>query len=205
MTPTATSAQTMARWPASGVRASVGTIIETMPAWSMRLTDAQIWDVVSFIERLPALSPQAYADATRRAADEPVPSNAADQAECPGDCPQQDSPISPIAGGDRADRSVPPTQSEVDEIARGRIALSLYACTACHTIPGVTSSQLHVGPPLAGMASRTLIVGRLPNTPDNLARWLREPQAIKPLTAMPAMGMTDAHARDMAAYLGTLR
>ena len=32
MTPTATSAMTMARWPTSGVRAMAGTIMETMPA-----------------------------------------------------------------------------------------------------------------------------------------------------------------------------
>ncbi|HWT73073.1 MAG TPA: hypothetical protein VN361_12890, partial [Oxalicibacterium sp.] len=33
--------------------------------------------------------------------------------------------------------------------ARGRIALTQYACHACHVIPGVTGSKVYVGPPLA--------------------------------------------------------
>ena len=69
----------------------------------------------------------------------------------------------------------------------------------------MVGSANHIGPPLAGLASRSLIAGRLPNTPGNMQRWLQHPQAVKPLTAMPSMGVTDEHAADMAAYLATLR
>jgi len=62
----------------------------------------------------------------------------------------------------------------------------------------------HVGPPLAGLAKRTYLAGALPNTPENLLRWLKEPQKIAPLSAMPDLGVKDAHAMDMAAYLYTL-
>jgi mono/diheme cytochrome c family protein len=88
--------------------------------------------------------------------------------------------------------------------AAGVLALRQYACVGCHTIPGVTGPRAHVGPPLAGFARRTTIAGRLANNEDNLVRWIRGPQAVKPGTAMPDMGVSEAHARQMAAYLATL-
>jgi len=71
-------------------------------------------------------------------------------------------------------------------------------------IPGVTGAIVHVGPPLAGMAGRGLIAGKLANTPDHLAAWIRDPQAVDPETAMPNMQVDARDARDIAAYLGTL-
>jgi cytochrome c1 len=50
-----------------------------------------------------------------------------------------------------------------------------------------------------------ILAGRLPNTPANLIRWVQHPHAVDPHTAMPELGMTDADARDVAAYLETLR
>jgi cytochrome c1 len=46
-----------------------------------------------------------------------------------------------------------------------------------------------------------MLAGRLPNERDNLVRWLREPQALKPGSAMPDLGVTERDARDIAAYL----
>jgi cytochrome c2 len=90
------------------------------------------------------------------------------------------------------------------DAARGRQALFQYACNACHTIPGVTGAKVQVGPPLAGIAQRSLIAGRLPNTQDNMVKWLRRTQEVKPLTAMPQLGVTEQDARDIAAYLAAL-
>jgi cytochrome c2 len=99
-----------------------------------------------------------------------------------------------------------PAQAHADEsIERGRVALQQYACVACHRVPGITGAEAHVGPPLAGIASRTIVGGVLPNSPDNMLRWIREPQKVSPLTAMPDLGVTERDARDMAAYLATLR
>ncbi|MET0963833.1 MAG: c-type cytochrome [Noviherbaspirillum sp.] len=84
---------------------------------------------------------------------------------------------------------------------RGRLALSQYACQACHTIPGVTGSDVHVGPPLARFAGRRHIARGLPNTPENLARWIRDPKGVDPHTAMPMLGVSEADAKDMTAYL----
>ncbi len=87
----------------------------------------------------------------------------------------------------------------------GRGTFHHYACNNCHVIPGVTGPDVQVGPPLAGMASRRLIAGVLPNGPEAMARWLRDPQGVDPQTAMPALGVSEQDARDMAAYLATLR
>jgi cytochrome c1 len=50
-----------------------------------------------------------------------------------------------------------------------------------------------------------MLGGVLPNTPENMARWIRAPQEVAPLTAMPNLGVTQRDARDIAAYLATLR
>jgi mono/diheme cytochrome c family protein len=88
---------------------------------------------------------------------------------------------------------------------RGHQAINQYACVTCHRIPGVVGPNAPVGPPLAGIAGRAMIAGRLPNSFDNMVRWLREPQAVDPLTAMPPLGVSERDARDIAAYLATLK
>jgi cytochrome c len=91
------------------------------------------------------------------------------------------------------------------DAARGRELIREYGCGTCHTIPGVTGANGLVGPPLGGIASRSYIGGVLPNAPDNMLRWLHDPRAVDPLTAMPNVGVTESDARHIAAYLYTLR
>jgi cytochrome c1 len=88
---------------------------------------------------------------------------------------------------------------------RGRLLLRQFGCGGCHRIPGVAAATGAVGPPLEGLARRVYLAGALPNTPANLARWIRDPQAVDPQTGMPDMQVGEAHARDMVAYLATLR
>lgn len=91
------------------------------------------------------------------------------------------------------------------EPARGRELARTFGCAGCHTIPGVTGADGQVGPPLTGIANRMYIGGVVTNTPDDLIRWIKNPKAIDPKTAMPAVGVNDLQARDIAAYLYTLR
>src|SRR4051812_13222097 len=91
------------------------------------------------------------------------------------------------------------------EPSRGKIAISRYGCSACHTIPGVRDANALVGPPLNQIASRSYIGGVLPNTPDNMIRWVQDPPAVDHLTAMPKLGVNDQDARDIASYLYTLK
>jgi putative membrane protein len=88
---------------------------------------------------------------------------------------------------------------------RGRQAIVRYGCDTCHTIPGVKTARALVGPPLTQVAARVYLAGHLPNTPENMQTWIRHPHAMEPHTAMPDTGVTDLDARDIAAYLYTLR
>jgi mono/diheme cytochrome c family protein len=93
----------------------------------------------------------------------------------------------------------------VTDAKRGKRALKQYGCIACHEIPGQVGPEARLGPPLKGIGARTTLGGVLPNTPENMARWLREPQEYARHTAMPALGVTQRDAADIAAYLATLR
>jgi cytochrome c2 len=88
---------------------------------------------------------------------------------------------------------------------QGRLLLRQFACGGCHSIPGVANASGKVGPPLEHIAKRVYLAGVLPNTPENMAAFIREPAAFAPRTAMPDMGVTEAHVRDMVAYLYTLK
>jgi cytochrome c2 len=88
---------------------------------------------------------------------------------------------------------------------RGPALIRSYGCGTCHTIAGVIGANGLVGPPLTGIAQRSFIAGVLPNAPENMVRWIEDPKAVDSLTAMPVLGVTPADARDIAAYLYTLR
>ena len=88
---------------------------------------------------------------------------------------------------------------------QGKLLLRQYGCGTCHEIPKVATADGKVGPPLTRLAKRVYLAGSIPNTPENLSRWIQAPQEFEPRTAMPDMGVTDAHARDMTAYLHTLQ
>jgi cytochrome c oxidase assembly factor CtaG/cytochrome c2 len=88
---------------------------------------------------------------------------------------------------------------------RGAEAMRSYGCQSCHSIPGITGAHALVGPPLAGIASRSYIAGVMSNTPTHMIEWLRNPPAIDSKTAMPNMHVSERDARDIAAYLYTLR
>ncbi|MFL5631587.1 MAG: cytochrome c oxidase assembly protein [Gemmatimonadaceae bacterium] len=90
-------------------------------------------------------------------------------------------------------------------VGRGRDAIKKYGCGSCHTIPGISNATAMVGPPLAQIADRVYIAGVLPNNPDNMIRWIENPPGVDSKTAMPNMGVTTRDARDIAAYLYTLR
>ena len=99
---------------------------------------------------------------------------------------------------------VEPKIEEKPDPQRGQLALRNYACTACHSIPGVVGPEAAVGPPLEGIAKRKYIAGVLPNTFENMVRWIRNPAAVDPLTAMPDLEVRHRDAIDITAYLETL-
>ncbi|MQA90876.1 MAG: c-type cytochrome [Gemmatimonas sp.] len=101
------------------------------------------------------------------------------------------------------ERSRPPEVLGGD-VAEGRALLQSYTCGECHVIPGVSGATGLVGPPLTDWVERTFIAGTLWNTPENLIRWLMDPEDVEPGTNMPDMEISEEQARHMAAYLYTL-
>jgi len=94
-----------------------------------------------------------------------------------------------VASGGVADPGAPP----------GKTLYLSKGCAACHAIQGVSSGM--VGPALNGFKTRAQIAGVLPNDKDNLVKWLMNPPAVKPGTAMPNLGLNQADAGQIADYL----
>jgi cytochrome c2 len=92
-----------------------------------------------------------------------------------------------------------------DAQKRGADLMIANGCGTCHSIPGIAGARGNVGPPLDHIGNRVFIAGMLRNTPDNMMRWLKNPQAIIPGNAMPNMNLNDAQARDITAYLAKLQ
>lgn len=74
-------------------------------------------------------------------------------------------------------------------------------CGACHRVPGVPGTAGRVGPSLASIGRQLIIAGHFVNTPDNLARWISQPQKLLPGDVMPDTGVTYEQARLIATYL----
>src|SRR5207244_442528 len=88
--------------------------------------------------------------------------------------------------------------------AEGKAIFTSRACVGCHAIRGVSAGVL--GPDLTTFGSRrTLAAGLVPNTPANVAAWVKDPGALKPGVKMPVLGLTDDQAKAVAAYLESLK
>lgn len=87
----------------------------------------------------------------------------------------------------------------------GEAHMRRFGCGACHEISGVSAARGLVGPSLTGIAERTELAGKLANTPENMIRWIKQPQSVEPDGGMPDMGVSEKQARDISAYLYTLR
>jgi cytochrome c len=88
---------------------------------------------------------------------------------------------------------------------RGRLLLEQYDCGKCHVIPGVRRAQGMLGPALHDQSRNAYLAGEIPNQPELLIRWIQHPSALVPDTLMPDQGVPESHARDMSAYLMSLR
>jgi cytochrome c oxidase subunit 2 len=101
-------------------------------------------------------------------------------------------------------KAPPATPAEGSPAARGREVFRAGACVGCHTIQGLSGGGL--GPDLTHVGSRrTLAGGMQPNTPDALARWLRDPPAVKPGSLMPNLHLGEADVAALVAYLTSLQ
>jgi cytochrome c len=88
---------------------------------------------------------------------------------------------------------------------RGAELVKNYGCGGCHDIPGIANAEGNVGPPLHRIGTRTYIAGFLRNSPANMAFWVQNPQQVLPGNAMPQMDIPPKDARDIAAFLYSLK
>jgi cytochrome c len=102
-------------------------------------------------------------------------------------------------------KSIAQVQIAGGNASQGKQDLQKYGCGTCHEIAGVPTARGKVGPPLTGIANRRVIAGYLANEPDNMTHWIQHPQQVAPGNDMPEMGVTEDDARDIAAYLYSLK
>ena len=89
--------------------------------------------------------------------------------------------------------------------AAGKHVFETTSCINCHAVSG-TAANGRFGPDLAHLMSRTTLAsGAVENTPENLRLWIRDPEAIKPGSLMPAMKLSDVDLDALVVYLETLR
>jgi cytochrome c len=88
---------------------------------------------------------------------------------------------------------------------KGPSLIVQFGCAGCHQIPGIRGPAGKVGPPLADVGARIYLAGRVQNTPQGLIEWITDPRKIDPKSAMPTTGISQDEARDVAAYLLSLR
>lgn len=105
----------------------------------------------------------------------------------------------------RQQQQVPPQPA--DGLAgRGRRLYQQFTCGNCHAIQGTPEHLVQGAPDLTHFASReTIGAGVLSNTPQHLAEWMQDPQAIKPACSMPNFHFDAQQVQALAAYLETLR
>jgi cytochrome c oxidase subunit 2 len=99
-----------------------------------------------------------------------------------------------------------PAPEPTDAMAtRGRDLFQSQSCAMCHAVQGTLANAQH-GPDLTHVAARqTLASGTLPNSPDNMAAWISDPQKIKPGTNMPATPLSAEDLKALVAWLETLK
>ena len=91
-----------------------------------------------------------------------------------------------------------------ETVAAGRHVFETTACLNCHTVRGTVGNGLY-GPDLTHLMSReTIAAGAVPNTPEQLRAWVRDPNTLKPGALMPAMMLDDQKLDALVAYLLTL-
>ncbi len=110
--------------------------------------------------------------------------------------------VAPLALLAACSNTAPPPSGDA---AAGAALITKLGCGSCHSIPGIVDAHGLVGPPLDHIASRQFLAGVLRNTPDSMVQWLRFPQQIVPGNAMPDLAINDADARELTAYLETLK
>jgi cytochrome c oxidase subunit 2 len=104
-----------------------------------------------------------------------------------------------------ARQKAPPAEpADGSPAAKGKELFVRGQCVGCHAVQGLSAGRL--GPDLTHFGSRKTLAGAmLPNTPEHLARWLKNPPAVKPGSLMPDLKLSDEEVAALVAYLVSLQ
>ena len=117
--------------------------------------------------------------------------------------PPEPTPRVPTAGGPSV--RLTPVPGLPGDPAAGRQAFLATGCGGCHTLTGVDGASGLAGPILTNVVLRPTLAGEtIPMSAETMTRWLLDPSAVKPGTAMPNVGLDEQEARDLTAYLYSL-
>ena len=117
--------------------------------------------------------------------------------------PPEPTPRPPTAGPPAA--RLTPVPGLPGDPEAGRRAFLATGCGGCHTVTGVDGASGLAGPILTNVVLRPTLAGEsIPMSPETMTRWLLDPAAVKPGTAMPNVGLDEQEARDLTAYLYSL-
>lgn len=101
-------------------------------------------------------------------------------------------------------QQAPPVEPTTDLAKQGKEIYTQSACVGCHTITGISGGQ--IGPNLTHFGSRkTLASNMMSNSPENVAKWVENPDHLKPGARMPNLGLTADQSKAVAAYLLSLK
>ncbi len=107
----------------------------------------------------------------------------------------------------QAHEAAPAAPPLAEAAVRGARIFRERTCVACHAIASSLGEvSPRIAPDLTHLASRaTLAAGAIENTPATLARWIEDPETIKPGSHMPNLHLSPAQVSDLVAYFETLR
>jgi cytochrome c oxidase subunit 2 len=117
---------------------------------------------------------------------------------------QKEGPVNPATLPDQGNQVTYTYNGKPGTPAGGLKVFANNACIGCHAITGVANGM--VGPNLTHFGERTSLAGAsLANTPDNVARWIHNPQEVKPEAKMPNLHLSDEEIANLVAYLESLK
>jgi mono/diheme cytochrome c family protein/cytochrome c2 len=157
-----------------------------MPAFGIGEAPRDTWALTAFVVRMNTLTPVAYAELERQAAD-----------------PDPDV-VASIEWVARTDIHGWDSLKQHGDAEHGRRLIDELGCGTCHRVPGVRSARGRVAPPLDRWSRRHFLAGVELNTPAMLVAWIVNPQAVKPGTAMPHVNATELDGWHIARYLFSL-
>ena len=90
-------------------------------------------------------------------------------------------------------------------VAAGKRAFLAQSCVNCHAVRGTPAVGTYAPDLTHLMTRKTLASGMVPNSPEELRRWLADPQQVKPGCLMPSFKLSDHDLDLITGYLRTLR